>query len=216
MKEEYFKKWEEELPEKAREENLARMNQIAEQVAKKRIQFLCGAGMSKASGLPLAEDLNALMIGVMLEGKRPKRPFPGNLTNLAKFYPIESVAEAYLHKIDEARLGDLLSEELKQSAKGKHLGHDALEYLASQGYINRVYTTNFDTLIEEEGFGEKAIAITDKKIDLLYRAYEKGQIPDQIDLVWKEARDLADETELGDEVDLIEALAEQYEVEIKV
>lgn len=45
--------WLQTVPQGGRSENQKRLTRVAEYVQKKAACFLCGAGMSKASGLPL-------------------------------------------------------------------------------------------------------------------------------------------------------------------
>src|SRR6185503_4635748 len=59
-----------------------------------------------------------------------------------------------------------LIQRVVERATGKaHAGHKALEFFASHSFIDRLYTTNFDTLLEE-GLGERGISITDTDQDL--------------------------------------------------
>lgn len=95
---------------------------------------------------------------------------------LATRYPLESIASAYLVERDHPRLRDLLRQEFAQQDAEPHDGHKALEYLASHGYIDRVYTTNFDDLIEQS-LGARAVSITDEDPDALLRALETDEIP---------------------------------------
>ena len=168
--------WLDGLPQEAKDESLARLKQLASQVTERKVQILCGAGMSKGSGLPLASDLATMMVGEIIEGDRPHSPYPGHLKSLANKYPIEAIAEAYVQQMDEPRLRGLIAEELGRGTSNWHKGHFTLEALLNEGYIDRVYTTNFDTLIEEV-FTVRGFPITDQNIDELHEVFKKKRVP---------------------------------------
>ena len=162
--------WLDTIPDSARNESKARLFRLSKSIVAEEICFLFGAGMSKASGLPLARDLAIMMVGELLNGKRPRKPWPNNLAKLADTYPAEAIAEAYVKVTDKPHLkAGLVAEELGQGSGEIHDGHHALEHLASQGYIDRVYTTNFDTLIED-AFDQRGFTIGDNNVDDIQRA----------------------------------------------
>jgi hypothetical protein len=145
---------------------------IASLVVERKVQFLCGAGMSKASGCPLAGQLAAEIVAAMLG-----ETVTSDIRKLAELYPFEAIAGAYVQKRDRRRLTGLIERALEAGKGKKHAGHDALVYLADQGYIDRVYTTNFDSLIEDAFSTRAATPVTDDDAYLVHEARAKNEIP---------------------------------------
>jgi SIR2-like protein len=168
--------WLESLPEGSRNPSKKDLKQLAGDLLARRIQFLCGAGMSKASEAPLSADLVISMASGIVDGPRASKPYPDHLVKIANLYPLEAVAEAYLAEHDHPRLKRLLSDALAPATGKPHAGHAALEYFATQGLIDRVYTTNFDTLVED-GFSGKGKTIVDANADEIRSTNEEGFIP---------------------------------------
>lgn len=146
------------------------LRSIAKLVVQRKVQFLCGAGMSKASHCPLSSELAAKMVGEMLGADTSN-----DIKLLVGRYPFEAIAGAYLEIQDHLRLKKLIAEELDQGEGNLHAGHHALEYLASQGYIDKIYTTNFDLLLEE-AFGERKCSVTDDDAYLVHEARMQNKI----------------------------------------
>jgi len=168
--------WRSTIPESGREDSATDLKQLAQIVAEKRACLLCGSGMSKASGMPLAKDLSIMMTNMILHGERPQLPPTDELKYLASIFPMETIAEAYQKEFDQDRLRAFLSDEFDTDPATLHEGHRALEFLASQGYIDRVYTTNFDFLIEE-AVGGRGKTISDSNVNELKKALTLGQMP---------------------------------------
>ncbi|HRZ58039.1 MAG TPA: SIR2 family protein [Candidatus Paceibacterota bacterium] len=165
-------RWLDSIPEAARDESVTRIKQLADLVLSRKVQFLCGAGMSKASGLALASELNARLIQEMLAGTDSSV-----LVSLSTKYPLEITAEAYLKVgLDQSRLNALIGQELGKGTGKIHDGHRSLEWFASQGFIDRVWTTNFDSLIED-AFAERGMCICDKNVDELKRSRNANKVP---------------------------------------
>src|SRR5258706_345430 len=161
--------WLSSLPDVAKSEAEVRLRRLARFVYERRLRFLFGAGMSFKSGMPLAAKLSDKLLGEMflLNGS----PDP----KLVSAYPVDAIAEAYLTKFDEASLFDIINTTYSVSGN-LHEGHFALQLLADQGYLGRVYTTNFDTLLEE-AFSTRGATITDSTIDALIRLEEDNRVP---------------------------------------
>lgn len=168
--------WLEAIPEEARQPSKKDLRQLAADLLDRRVEFLCGAGMSKAAGGPLAEDLVIAMASEILDGPPARKPYPDHLIEISKLYPLEAVAEAYLGEHDYPRLKRLLAQFLGPIKGKRHAGHEALEYFATQRLINKVYTTNFDTLVEE-GLGGKGTTIVDANVNDIREEQEAGQTP---------------------------------------
>jgi len=172
----FVKSWLDTLPAYCWPDAKTRLTELATLVAKGRVQFLCGAGMSKGSGAPLAKDLSAKMICEMLTGAAPDG-FPSEThVTLAERFSLDVVAEAYPEELDHPRLRELIGRELAHVEGKHHAGHDALAYLADHGYIDQVYTTNFDDLLLE-ALGERAKPVTDAQADSVPEIKQRNQIP---------------------------------------
>lgn len=139
------------------------------------------------------------MINSIIHGERPKKvphvepspsagpdivgakskaalSWPQDLLALARKYPMEAVAQAFLEDTEPSALRQLIADELGFASKRTHDGHESLMYLASNGFIDRVYTTNFDILIEE-GLAPRAVPIADENVDDVHQVYATGGIP---------------------------------------
>lgn len=163
-------KWKAELPGEGVGGSVTRLKDLARRVHDRKVQFLCGSGMSKASKLPLAEELAAAMVGEMVDADKRLA------SSLAKKHSVGAIAEAFLAEKDQPRLDRLIQTSLKLGTADKHEGHVALEYLASQNYIDKVYTTNFDDLLEST-FGGRARRVIDKTADELPALLKQGLFP---------------------------------------
>jgi hypothetical protein len=125
--------------------------------------------MSFVSGMPLAAKLSeALLSEMFLPHEKLDR-------TLISAYPVDAVAEAYVKKVDEASLYAIITRTYDRPAT-LHEGHHALQYLADQGFVGRVYTTNFDTLLER-AFSERGFTITDANLDSLLTIEDENRIP---------------------------------------
>lgn len=156
--------WCNSLPLAAHSAARKRLTDLAQAVIDHRVQFLCGAGMSKASGLPLSSQLGVRMAKRLLLGNEDAPDVPAISASAGKF-SVETIAEAYVHELGSSELNRLIERVVQRGTGKAHAGHKALEFLASQSFIDRLYTTNFDTLLEE-GLGERGTAITDSDQDL--------------------------------------------------
>ena len=126
---------------------------IAQLLLDRRAGFLFGAGMSFESGAMTGSGLAASMLTAFLASKGVDTADAGNL---AEKFPFEAIVEAYEGSLpdplpDMRRYLDAAFGELKP-----HAGHKALAELACN--IDRIYTTNFDSLIED-AFDGRADAI---------------------------------------------------------
>lgn len=167
--------WLHTIPPDAQRECRDRLFDLAAHVRAKSVRILCGAGMSKASGFALGRELATRMAGGLL-GVLPQVPVPKEIKELASPYPVEAIAEAYSSYVDDATWRRLFVSQFGQANKGPHAGHDALVFLLNNGFMDRVYTTNYDTLIEEK-IGTRHITIEDRNIDDLVNPDYEGRIP---------------------------------------
>lgn len=116
-------------------------NEIVEKIIDKSraegMIILCGAGVSRNSGLPIVSEfleyllssmgMNAQDIKLMLESKLPFEAFMGFIN---EHFSIERLLGAF-------------------SSGAPNLNHYVIAKLASIGLIREIYTTNFDSLLEQ-------------------------------------------------------------------
>jgi len=139
----------------------------------RRLQFLCGAGLSCESGGPSFRELALLMLQELFQVGPGDKEGMTHLRRLVSTFDPTGIAEVCqkggVFKTDfKEFLRDRLS--LKTSRS-----HEILGIFASKGWIERLYTTNFDALIED-GIGKVAIPVTDNHLEELRRA-EAKEIP---------------------------------------
>jgi hypothetical protein len=131
------------------------MVRIAKAVIDKRADFLFGAGMSIASGVPSGSGLAGQLLDLF---------FPSGLDTvrrkeLAATLPFECIAEAIEKSAGKGRedLTEFLSKVLLSPTLEINQGHrDFLSICFWEGrpMLNRVFTTNFDPLLEK-AFGAR-------------------------------------------------------------
>jgi hypothetical protein len=158
--------WVDKLPVTVRGDARSKLRDLARITIDRRVQFLCGAGMSKGSGVPLSADLSLRMMTRLLVGDdqvidAATKKFPA----IAAKYAVETIAEAYKKRYGATELNLLIDSIVTAGEPKPHAGHVALEFLANNGHLKKVYTTNFDRLIES-GLGERAKTISDTDSDL--------------------------------------------------
>jgi tetratricopeptide (TPR) repeat protein len=97
----------------------------------------CGAGISFNSGLPIVSSLlDYLFDKLELTENQKKNIHSSNL-------PFESIMEMTLNESGLDEIIDIFNAGIPNA------NHKFIAKLAKQGYINIIYTTNFDTLIEK-------------------------------------------------------------------
>jgi NAD-dependent SIR2 family protein deacetylase/Tfp pilus assembly protein PilF len=117
------------------------------------LAIFCGAGISKNSGLPLADELRRRVLETLLETKQDVKqvmkvrcPFEAFLQSIFNPYMISD------EDLDVARILDIFRHGEPNS------NHVLIARLAKRGYLKTVVTTNFDLLIEnaliKEGWRE--------------------------------------------------------------
>jgi hypothetical protein len=157
--------WQDGLPGAARQRAMAALRELVGEIIQQRVHFLCGAGMSKSSSVPLAGELTARMVRQILFGNENSDQDKTAVEQVASKYSLETAAEAFRKTKGPTELNALIERSVAKGTGKEHAGHRALDYLASNGFIKKVYTTNFDKLIET-GLGGKAVTITDLDSDL--------------------------------------------------
>ena len=132
--------------------------QIAGQIRNKAVSFFFGAGMSSAapSTIPTGAALGSEIVTRLF----PQRVDKENAMRLASAFPLEVLAEALAQDNIQLRTGldELLTKQVAVAEFDTPDAHKALAGLAP--YLTRIYTTNFDKLIER-AFGDGCISVAD-------------------------------------------------------
>jgi len=163
-----IEKWLDTLPQAARDTAEARLQRLAVLLHERRVQFLIGAGMSFSSGFPLGRKLSEIMLSDLIHGGSLSSTSPV-ASRLVDMFPLDAVAEAYLRQFDEASLTRLIKKIYGSSSAGLHDGHRKLRYFADHGFVDRIYTTNFDRLIEDS-LMPRSVSVTDENIEDVHTA----------------------------------------------
>lgn len=165
--------------------------------------FLFGAGMSIEAGLPSGRVVAAELL---------RRLFPDTaavsdeqLLELAHTAPLEGIAEAVQHELagsPRLALRDALQTILRienaiAADSDAHTNFGALVRLGGPTWVRRVFTTNFDDLLEQ-AIGGSAMRVTESTT----AAYEKALLDGDIPVVYLHGRldddFLITETDIGD------------------
>lgn len=135
---------------------------IASEIIRGNIGFLCGAGMSMGqsggiSGSELAFQLiKAAFFPTETEIKKNTDLYKQIQAVVGK-YPLEAVAEACVEILPQKFTGvmQLIKSKILPVNAKPHDGHKALAALSKAYNIQKIFTTNYDSLIEKE-FSEGA------------------------------------------------------------
>lgn len=101
------------------------------------VAVFCGAGISKNSGLPLANELKQYILEKLPIDKKDIEEI------MASNLPFEAFMENISENIDISKILEIFE-------KGEpNTNHILIAKLAKRGYIKMIYTTNFDLLIEK-------------------------------------------------------------------
>lgn len=110
---------------------------ISKSIGEKELALFCGAGISKNSGLPLANELKRYILGKLAIDEKDMAEI------LYSALPFEAFMEAISENVDISKLLDMFKE-------GKpNTNHILIARLARNGYLKTIFTTNFDLLIEK-------------------------------------------------------------------
>lgn len=114
--------------------------------------IFCGAGISKNSGLPLANELKQYILEKLLINRNDiNEIFDSNL-------PFEGFIEAIMTKTNVSKILDLFK------YGEPNTNHVFIAKLAKYGYLKTIFTTNFDLLIEKALENEKLKRNKDFKV----------------------------------------------------
>lgn len=112
--------------------------EISKLIRQQELAVLCGAGISRNSGLPLASELERSILKKLLRNK--DKDEADEILNSG--LPFEAFMESISENSDISNILDIFKE-------GKpNINHILVAKLAKKGYLKTIFTTNFDMLIE--------------------------------------------------------------------
>jgi len=114
-----------------------RISEISKSIKKGELALFCGAGISRNSGLPLADELKGYVLKDLLIDEK-------DINEIMNFpLPFEVFMETILENTDISRILDIFED-------GKpNTNHLLFARLAKNGYLRTIFTTNFDLLLEK-------------------------------------------------------------------
>ena len=110
--------------------------EISESIKEKDLAVLCGAGISKNSGLPLANELKRYILEKLPIDKKDIAEI------MASNFPFEAFIETISKNTDISKILDVFED------GEPNTNHILIAKLAKKGYLKTIFTTNFDLLIE--------------------------------------------------------------------
>jgi hypothetical protein len=135
-----------------------RIVEIAKEVQGHGATFLFGAGMSipPPSGMPSGSELGKRFVREFLKARNASEEEIGEISSK---FPLDILAEAFEKDNPRKRQGlhDCINSALENPASRPHAGHEALVALGH--FLPRIYTTNFDTLIEKQFSKDGCVSI---------------------------------------------------------
>ncbi|MBU4319659.1 MAG: hypothetical protein KJ739_01010 [Nitrospinae bacterium] len=139
------------------------IEKIAEQLIDKNVQFLFGSGMSRPSKIPTGSELSRKFLDLVYPST--SMPSPDEVKELLCTFPFECIAEAAkgTEPTQKEKLRTLLKESIENST-GPHSGHKIIVNLCNKNFLQRIYTTNFDLLIETALGTDRSKTITKENI----------------------------------------------------
>jgi hypothetical protein len=155
--------------------------QIATQLVKGRLGLLIGAGMSVPSaGIPGSALSKKLVWKALFKHKHvPLDPaFEEQLVSVSSKYPLEAIAEAcsQVFAYGEHELQALLENVVFPDGSHRHAGHTALASIVNRYALRTIYTTNWDTLLEDAIGTGVAESITESDLRRLDEVYDSGHV----------------------------------------
>lgn len=127
------------------------VTRVGNLILSKDVVVLCGAGISRNSGFPLANELKRTILEEVFRREKDTKYVE---TILGSNMPFETFIEciASSEEIDERkdiRLVVLLSHMFNNSEYSPNVNHTFISRLAKHGLLKIIATTNFDTLFEK-------------------------------------------------------------------
>jgi hypothetical protein len=138
------------------------LDKIANALYAKHAEFLFGSGMAKSSKVPLGDELAWALFEEFFPKPSAVRPDEAILNKLVRKYPLEVAAEAVKNfKGGKEKLGEVVETVLfKRKRRDEVLYNlfNSICFLEGEPLVDRIFTTNFDCLFEEDS-GKKWIPV---------------------------------------------------------
>ncbi|MGD0538046.1 MAG: SIR2 family protein [Verrucomicrobiota bacterium] len=150
---------------------------IAQALVDGGAQFLFGAGMSRDSDVPVGFELGmALLDEFFPKSSSGAVPDADRLKDLAGEFPFEAIVHAVEQKRGRVELTRILKRILVDPHPKPNAGHFAfLSLLGVPPRVRQIFTTNYDTLLEDALGPDLAVPITEKNATSVGRA--EGKLP---------------------------------------
>lgn len=157
--------------------------QIASHITQRRAQFLFGAGMSFDSNMPTSQQILFELVDSFFPPGSQQIPSQERKRELISEYPFEAALSAYIkliHNGSKSELTQFLEGKLLDNTKDPHEGHSdfvSICYFAGKPVLDKIYTTNFDLLLEKAfGLG-RTTTISEETADKIRSTKEEGKLP---------------------------------------
>ncbi|MGA2885231.1 MAG: SIR2 family protein [Halobacteriota archaeon] len=120
------------------------MEEIKKRLLAGEVALFCGAGISKNSGLPLADELKRSILETLLQTKQDVKQ------SMRVPYPFEAFLQSVFDPglVSGMRLNSMKILEIFRHGE-PNSNHVFIARLAKSGFVKTVATTNFDVLIEK-------------------------------------------------------------------
>lgn len=153
---------------------------IAKALSRGDAEFLFGAGMSAASGVPQGKALALELLDHFFPSKAT-RPPKEELEILTTQYPFEALVQGVQVGLDDSRerlteaLKAVIKDDIRKPSEEHRLFHQLCRWDGEQT-VHRVFTTNFDTLIERQ-LDALAESVSEDNVGDIRRIRKAKKIP---------------------------------------
>lgn len=156
------------------------LTNIAKSLINQRVMFVCGAGMSIESEVPLfmyvVKEVLRRQFSVL---NLPDGELEVKIEELSGKFNPEAIIAWYIASKPKPLQQDEIKKELTAILGDKYCkpneGHRVLQRFFQSRLMNKIYTTNFEFLLEK-CFGSAGKTVTDKNITQLKEIIKKGDI----------------------------------------
>jgi NAD-dependent SIR2 family protein deacetylase len=142
------------------------LNEIAKELVEGRCIFIIGAGVSYESNAPLFKEIIEKLLDILLETDSLEGVDSEDKRKILEKLTFAQIAESYSGHFGMEQLKDKIGDLIKDKNPQPSQSHKHIALFANKEYFSRIYTTNFDNLIEDS-IGEKSIEVTEEDIDRL-------------------------------------------------
>ncbi len=173
-------------PEYVGSSDKTKLDQAFERIMKALIsndaEFLFGAGMSASSLVPTGMELLNILLENYFPSSGENRPSSERIKWLTYEFPFEAIVQAFEKKPGKKRedLTQFLTDVFLNSGyESSEAHHDFLSICTWGGSLklDRIFTTNFDKLIEQVMGPDLSEPITEENAKDIKKVQQKGRIP---------------------------------------